>query len=227
MSSEVELSQSDEMRSQFKLAQFMSTSEIIPTVFKNKPANVFIAMQLAQRMNVPAMEIMQNLYIVHGNPTFKTSYLIARANESGIFSEPIQYEIQGEIGNETITAYAHLKCSGTRISAQVSMDMARKEGWTKNEKYKSMNVQMLCFRAAAFLLRRYAPQIALGISSKEEIEDTTERSESAREKMNRKIAEISKILPSDKQLAIEDNELQLGIKESQIDTTEVMESCQE
>ena len=227
MSSEVELSQSDEMRSLFKLAQFMSTSEIIPTIFRNKPANVFIAMQLAQRMNVPAMEIMQNLYIVHGNPTFKTSYLIARANESGIFSEPIQYEIQGEIGNETITAYSYLSCSSARISAQVSMEMARKEGWTKNDKYKSMNVQMLCFRAAAFLLRRYAPQISLGFLSKEEIEDTTERQASAREKMNHKIAEISKILPSDKPLVVEETELKFEPKESQIDTTEVMELCQE
>lgn len=232
MYSEHDAVQSDDSRRMFKFAQFLSTSDIIPDVFKNKPANVLIACQLAQRMNVPAMEVMQNIYVVHGNPTFKTSYLIARANESGIFTQPIQYEISGGNQNKTITAYSYLKCSGKRAAATVSMEMAHEEGWTKDNrlgksKYRSMPEHMLCFRAAAFLIRRYAPQISLGFQTKEEIDDTTDRQLSAREKLNLNLAQnLTKQTP-EQSLALEDQKFKLEHKELQLNNMEVMDLCQE
>ena len=158
MYSEVDIAQSDDMRKTFKFAQFLATSDIIPSTFKNKPANVLIACQLAQRMNVPAMEVMQNMFMVHGNPSFKATYLIARANESGLFSEPIQYEIKGKNEDITITAYTYLKCSGERISATVSFDMAKKEGWTKKKTNMKTGEEMVNISSPIFRIS-YSPKI--------------------------------------------------------------------
>ena len=54
--------------------------------------------------------------------------------------------------------------------------MAKAEGWyTKNgSKWKTMPEQMLQYRAAAFWTRAYAPEIALGMHTAEEIHDTPE-----------------------------------------------------
>lgn len=191
------------MEKTFKFSEYLSKSDIIPKHFQNKPANVFIACQMAQRMQVPAMEVMQNLFVVHGNPCFKTPYLIARAAESGVFSDPIQFRISGEGLNKTITAYSVLSKTKQLVEVDVSMQMAIKEGWTKTKKdretgkeitskYESMPDQMLCYRAAAFLIRRYCPEASLGFPTREEIEDTEHvgqiESEKVRSKLNAQIA---------------------------------------
>ena len=49
--------------------------------------------------------------------------------------------------------------------------MARADGWTKNGKYSSLPEQMLCYRSATFLIRRYAPGILLGYRPTDELED--------------------------------------------------------
>jgi hypothetical protein len=51
------------------------------------------------------------------------------------------------------------------------MDTARKEGWTKNPKYKTMPEQMLRYRSATWLIRLHCPEVLLGMQASEEIQD--------------------------------------------------------
>ena len=51
------------------------------------------------------------------------------------------------------------------------MDTARKEGWIKNSKYKTMPEQMLRYRSATWLIRTHCPEVLLGMQSSEEIQD--------------------------------------------------------
>ncbi len=52
--------------------------------------------------------------------------------------------------------------------------MAKREGWaTKSgSKWLTMPEQMLCYRAAAFWTRVYAPELSLGMSTADEVIDT-------------------------------------------------------
>ena len=66
------------------------------------------------------------------------------------------------------------KATGERIEGpKVSIQMARDEGWaTKNgNKWKTMPELMLMYRAAAFLIRTYAPEISMGLRTDDEIID--------------------------------------------------------
>jgi hypothetical protein len=62
------------------------------------------------------------------------------------------------------------------FATETDIAMAKAEGWyTKNgSKWKTMPEQMLQYRAAAFWTRAYAPEIALGMHTAEEIHDTPE-----------------------------------------------------
>jgi hypothetical protein len=53
------------------------------------------------------------------------------------------------------------------------MSMAKAEGWsTKNgSKWNNMPELMLMYRAAAFLIRTYAPEISMGLQTADELED--------------------------------------------------------
>src|SRR5690606_5898335 len=58
----------------------------------------------------------------------------------------------------------------------VTIGLAKKEGWyTKNgSKWQTMPEQMLMYRAAAFFVRTYAPEIAMGLHTTEELQDIIE-----------------------------------------------------
>ena len=135
-------------------------------------ANCYIALKLARTMGEDPLVVLQNIHIVNGKAGFATQYMIARANAAGIFHGRIDWRIDtSDPRNPSVTAFAVLKDTGQEVSVTCDMRMAEAEGWTKNPKYKSMPLIMLRYRAAAFLVRFYAPDVMLGYQTSEEVED--------------------------------------------------------
>lgn len=158
-------------------AALFAQSPLIPQHLRNGSpeqamANCYIAMTIADRMGEDRMTVMQNIHIVHGTAGFKASYMIARANASGVFKDGIDWEVdRSDAANLRVTAYATLAATGRRVDFTVDMAMAQAEGWTKNAKYKTMGELMLRYRSGTFLVRLYAPQVMLGYQTVEERED--------------------------------------------------------
>lgn len=153
------------------LATKFSQSQLVPTHFKGKPHDCFIAMQMAHRMQIDPFLTLQNLNIINGKPSWAAPFAISLANERGPFSEKIKFTINGDGDNLSVTAHAALRDSGEVAQATVSLKMAKLEGWTKNLKYQTMPEQMLCYRAATFLIRRHCPEILNGMQTNDEVED--------------------------------------------------------
>jgi len=158
-------------------ARMFAMSPLIPEALrKGTPeqamANCYIAMSIADRMGEDRMTVMQNIHIIHGTAGFKSSYMIARANSSGKFSDEIDWIVdESDRNNLKVTAFATLAKSGRRVEMDVDMVMAKAEGWTSNKKYTTMPKVMLRYRSAAFLIRLYAPEVMLGHQTADEIED--------------------------------------------------------
>ncbi|MES3042714.1 hypothetical protein [Sphingomonas faeni] len=157
-------------------ARMFAMSPLIPEALrKGSPemamANCYIAMSIADRMGEDRMTVMQNIHIIHGTAGFKSSYMIARANASGKFSEEIDWEETGSGNDLKVTAFATLAKTGRRVAMDVDMAMAKAEGWTSNKKYTTMPKVMLRYRSAAFLIRLYAPEVMLGHQTADELED--------------------------------------------------------
>ena len=163
------------------LASTLAGSTIIPQNFQKSPANVLIALNMAERMNADPMMVMQNLYIVNGNPGWSSKFLIATFNTCGRFS-PIRYEFFGKPGTDEYgcRAYATELSTGERVqSVDVTLAMAKAEGWfeKKGSKWKTMPQLMMSYRAAAFLIRTVAPEISMGLQTSEELVETIDLTE--------------------------------------------------
>ena len=66
---------------------------------------------------------------------------------------------------------ATAKTTGKQVSGpKITMDMAKREGWTKNTKWSTMPQTMLRYRAASAFGRFHIPDLILGIQSVEENE---------------------------------------------------------
>ena len=159
-----------------KAASMLAPSDIIPDTFKNKPANVLIALEMANRMGASPFAVMQSMYIVYGNPSFSSKFLIACFNSCGRFTS-IKYEFFGEPNADGYgcRAWATEKATGEVVkSIDVTISMAKAEGWyeKKGSKWKTMPQLMLQYRAATFLIRTVAPELAMGLRTEDEIIDT-------------------------------------------------------
>ena len=157
-----------------RMAKVLVTSKLVPTAFQNNLGDCMIALEMANRMGVNPIAVMQNLYIVHGKPSWSAQFIVAAINQSGRFKTTIMYEVTGEGDSKGCIAYA-FDFEGNRVdSPRVTVEMAKKEGWyTKNgSKWQTMEDLMLRYRAATFFGRLYTPDLLMGMQTKEEIDDT-------------------------------------------------------
>jgi hypothetical protein len=161
-----------------RMARALSTSSMVPKQYQGSTglANCMIAIELASRIGCSVFQVMQNLYIVHGKPGWSGTFLIGSVNSSGRFT-PLRFRWHGVKGHDdwSCTAVAKDKNSGEEcVGAAISWAMVKAEGWLNKDgsKWKTMPEQMFMYRSAAFWTRAYAPEIALGMRTVEEEEDT-------------------------------------------------------
>lgn len=155
----------------FMMAQTLSRANIIPKEFQGKPENVFVALEMAHRLGIGPMEAMQNLYVVHGTPALSAKFLIGLANRSGRFKGGLRFREEGEGKTLAVTCYASDRETGEELDVTVTMEQAVTAGWAKNQKYREMPQQMLSYRAATFFVRRFCPEVMLGMPTVDEAEE--------------------------------------------------------
>lgn len=82
-----------------RMAKMYSESTIVPEVYKGNVGNCAIALDMAMRMKVNPLMVMQNLDIVRGKPSFSSKFLIATVNISGRFTSlKFKKKILGKVG---------------------------------------------------------------------------------------------------------------------------------
>lgn len=169
-----------------RIAKLFTASEIVPPSYKGKDGlpNAVIAVDMAMRMRANPLMVMQNLYVVHNRPGWSAQFLIATFNKCGRFSS-IRYEHQGTEGDDDwgCRAIAKELASGEIVKGPlVTIGLAKNEGWYDRKdkmgnyisKWRTMPEMMMRYRAASFLIRTVAPEIAMGLQTAEEVEDTVE-----------------------------------------------------
>jgi hypothetical protein len=161
----------------FELAQrqakALQTSDLLPAQFKNNLGNVLIALEYAERLNMPPLAVMQSMYVIHGKPAFDSKFFIAQIVQR---YGQVNYEIEGT--GDDLSCFVWVTCpsTGNKISGPIaSIKMAKAEGWFNKagSKWPSMPDLMLRYRAAAFFARCYLPDLILGMQSVDEIRDIT------------------------------------------------------
>jgi hypothetical protein len=160
------------------MAKALASSTLVPDVYRGEAnlGNCIIALELSQRIGASVMAVMQSMVPIHGKPTWSASFLIATVNSCGRFS-PMRFRWVGKEGTDEwgCRAYAVERDSNLElVGALVTIAMAKVEGWygKSGSKWKTMPEQMLQYRAGAFWCRTYAPEIALGMHTSEEVQDT-------------------------------------------------------
>lgn len=165
------------------MAERLAKSTIIPDNYRGKPENVVIAIGMAQQMGFSPFTVMQNLSIIKGKTSWSGSFCKTLIERTGKFKN-LELNYIGKKGTDTYGCYL----SATRVSdnkivngPEVTMAIAKSEGWTSNKKWITLQDLMLAYRCQSFFARVYCPEALNGIYTSEEIEDVFENNHTKRE----------------------------------------------
>lgn len=172
--------QADNAAALWRIARLFAQSDLVPMHFQGKPANCFIALQMANRCKVDPFAFMQRLYVVHGRPALETQLAIALANKAGVFKQRITFEITGEDDDKECVAMAILADSGQVVKMKITVKMAKQMGWwdKKGSLWPMMTDLFLQYRSALWLIRTYAPEVMMGLQTSDEARDVEPRGDS-------------------------------------------------
>lgn len=164
---------------QQRMANMYATSTIVPDTYRKNIGNCVIAIDMAMRMGVNTLAVMQNLNIVYGRPSWSAKFLVACINRCGRFTE-LDYEKVGDDAskkNYKCRAFAYAKNDVNKehplYGTWITWAMVDGEGWSKKNgsKWMTMPEQMFMYRAASFWSSTYAPDISLGFPTTDEVID--------------------------------------------------------
>jgi len=155
-----------------RMAKAISESNIVPQNYQHNIPNCLVAMEMANRIGISPIMVMQNLDIIQGKPSWRSSFIIAALNSCGRFT-PLRFEWSGERTSDDFGCRAIAKdlSDGSKvIGTKINWTMVKAEGWLdkKGSKWATMPELMFQYRAAAFFGRLYAPDILTGMHSVEE-----------------------------------------------------------
>lgn len=159
-----------DFRECYKVAKTFCQSSIIPQAYQGKVEDTAIAIDMANRMGVNPLMVMQNLYVVKGKPSW-SGQACKRFLQQKYKSVKTIYV--GEKDTDERGCYIKATDSDGDVleGTTVTIAMAKAEGWASNPKWRNMPEQMLAYRAASFFARVHCPDVLMGCQVEGEAED--------------------------------------------------------
>lgn len=171
------------------VGEMLAQSSMVPKDFAGSVGNCVIALNLADRIGVDVLMLMQSMFIIHGRPGIEGKLVIALISACGRFS-PLEYKIE-DSGKKTkknvsrpdsCVAFAtDLKTGKIVTGPAVTWEMVEAEGWSNDKggngkpmipsKWTTLPDLMFRYRAATLFGRVNCPGAMLGLRTTEEIED--------------------------------------------------------
>ncbi|QCG77866.1 RecT-like ssDNA binding protein [Gordonia phage SmokingBunny] len=148
-----------------KLADAMCSSELVPAIYRGKPANGAAAILYGGELGLNPIQSLQQIFVVHGQPAIYARTMVALVKSHG-------YAIQTVESTDTsVTVRGGDPRTGETEESTWTYERARRAGYTSNKKYETDPQAMLYAKAATEVCRKIAPHVLLGIAySREELE---------------------------------------------------------
>ena len=158
------------------MANMLAKSTIVPVAYQNRPENTFVALDMASRMGISPMVVMQNLFVIQGKPSWSGQAMASMIRNSKEFKKVTLHYV-GTEGKDDWGAYVSAERASDGLiikGATVTIAVAKKEGWYQKSgsKWQTIPELMLAYRAYAWFARVHAPEIMMGLQSTEEVYDT-------------------------------------------------------
>lgn len=157
------------------MSMMLAKSTIVPVMYQNRPENCFVALDMASRMGLSPMVVMQNLFVIQGKPSWSGQAIASMIRANPNYRD-VELHFVGQEGTDQRGAFvtAHRISTGkTIVGSTVTIGIAKKEGWYQKSgsKWQSIPEVMLSYRAYAWFGRVHCPELMMGMQTVEEVQD--------------------------------------------------------
>lgn len=136
-------------------------------------ANATGAILLGQSLGLDPLTSLQQIYVVHGRPGMYAKMKVALAQAAGHRITEVEY------GPERSTWEGQRAGSSDVVRITLTIDDAKRAGWTSNPAYAKTPADMLAARCSSRVVDRVAADALFGIRSIEDLNDGPEEAPAA------------------------------------------------
>lgn len=158
-----------------RAAQMLAKSSMVPQNYRNNVGDCFVALEMASRLGVSPLMVMQTLYVVQGKPSWSGQAATAMLKNSPKYKN-VRHVYFGEKGKDSWGCKVEATRTDTGelvTGAEVTIAIAKAEGWysKSGSKWQTIPELMLAYRASAWFSRVHEPGLLMGMQTSEEVED--------------------------------------------------------
>lgn len=166
----------DALNKAYRNAKVLASSSLVPQDYHDHPENVLLAMDMASRTGFSLMQIMQNLYVVRGRPSWSGSFCMNAIKACGKYDQVKYVMVGNDPSDRNYGCYVSAvdKSTGETVhGVTITWDTVKAEGWDSKpgSKWKTMPELMFKYRAAAFFARTECPEVLQGVRDEYETRD--------------------------------------------------------
>jgi hypothetical protein len=168
----------------WRLATMMAKSELVPKAFRDRPADVVVAVQLGAEIGLAPMQSLQSIAVINGRPGVWGDGMLAIVMASPLYQDHEEYfEVDGhrrdgltldDLKRDATAAVCTFIRRGkpAPVTRRFSVGQARKAQLLGKEgPWQAYPDRMLAMRARSFAARDTFPDLLRGLHTAEELRD--------------------------------------------------------
>ena len=107
-----------------RMAASLADSKLVPTQYQGQTGlpNCIVAMEIANRMGMSAFQVMQNLNVIHGRPSWSSQFIIGLIQGCGRFKDFEYNETEDSCQCFAMPKTGSKQVSGPRITMQMAKE---------------------------------------------------------------------------------------------------------
>jgi len=171
------LVQSSFVPESFKPANIAAKGESATAALEIAVANAASAIMIGQSIGLDPLTSLQSIFLIKGKPSMyaKTKVAILKSLGHKIWAD--------EMTDTSVTVRGQHATGGPIISVAITIEDAKRAGWTSNAAYAKTPADMLYARAAARVCDQLDPGALFGLPSAEDISDYDQPPRAERKKL--------------------------------------------
>lgn len=156
------------LQDQMAFAKAVCQSDIIPTVYRGKPANILVAVGYGAPLGLAPMQSLQDISVINGKPTASASFIASHVRMAG-------HKLRIKKDEKALSVTATIVRSDDPdypISVTRDKAWAQQMGLLNKDNYRKQPLTMLTWRAITAVAREACPEILYGVQySPDELHD--------------------------------------------------------
>lgn len=160
MTAEIVKAPQPTLAEQMAYAQSVAKAGILPIAYKNRPADIIVAMGLGQSMGLSPMESVYRINVIGGKPTASAELIASQVRKAG---HRLRIRKDERKMSATCTIY---RADDPEYPFEVTRDKAWADrmGLSGKDNYKKQPLTMLTWRAVTACAREACPEALYGVA---------------------------------------------------------------